>query len=85
MQTDVEYMGTTGTDAVTDAIKVAYDAIDYDCTAYPQSHPDRLRTVAQMFGVDAPPVATARVLETTSNCARRTCASCPHRSATSTT
>ena len=63
MQTDVEYMGTTGTDAVTDAIKVAYDAIDYDCTAYPQSHPDRLRTVAQMFGVDAPPVATARVLE----------------------
>jgi SAM-dependent methyltransferase len=50
-------------DAVTAGIRAAYDAVDYDCTAYPQSHPDRLRTVARMFGVDAPPVATARVLE----------------------
>ncbi len=50
-------------DAVTSGIKAAYDAIDYDCTSYPQSHPDRLNTVARMFGVDAPPVAHARVLE----------------------
>lgn len=50
-------------DTVTTGIKAAYDAVDYECTAYPQSHPDRLRTVARMFGVDAPPVATARVLE----------------------
>lgn len=51
------------TDAVTTGIKAAYDAVDYDCTAYPQSHPDRLRTVARMFGVDAPPLAEANVLE----------------------
>jgi SAM-dependent methyltransferase len=63
MQNDVDYTRPTDTDAVTTGIKAAYDAIDYDCTSYPQSHPDRLRTVAQMFGVDAPPVATARVLE----------------------
>mgnify|MGYP001547871567 CR=1 FL=1 len=50
-------------DAVTAGIRAAYDAVDYDCTADPQSHPDRLRTVARMFGVDAPPLATARVLE----------------------
>jgi len=50
-------------DTVTTGIKAAYDAIDYDCTSYPQSHPDRLRTVARIFGVDAPPVANARVLE----------------------
>ncbi|MEO8847394.1 MAG: methyltransferase regulatory domain-containing protein [Casimicrobiaceae bacterium] len=50
-------------DAVTTGIRAAYDAIDYDCTSYPQSHPDRLNTVSQMFGIDAPPVATARVLE----------------------
>ncbi|MEP7062252.1 MAG: class I SAM-dependent methyltransferase [Betaproteobacteria bacterium] len=63
MQNNVDYTGTADADAVTTGIKAAYDAIDYDCTSYPQSHPDRLRTVAQMFGVDAPPVATARVLE----------------------
>ena len=51
------------TDTVTAGIKAAYDAVDYECTAYPQSHPDRLRSVARMFGVDAPPVSTARVLE----------------------
>ncbi|HEV8501523.1 MAG TPA: class I SAM-dependent methyltransferase [Casimicrobiaceae bacterium] len=50
-------------DAATLVIRAAYDAVDYDCTAYPQSHPDRLRTIARVFGVDAPPVATARVLE----------------------
>ncbi len=51
------------TDAVTTGIQAAYDAVDYDCTAYPQSHPDRLRTVARMFGVDAPALTSARVLE----------------------
>ncbi|MFI4902750.1 MAG: methyltransferase regulatory domain-containing protein [Burkholderiales bacterium] len=50
-------------DAATLVIRAAYDAVDYDCTAYPQSHPDRLRTIAHVFGVDAPPVETARVLE----------------------
>lgn len=50
-------------DAATDSIKAAYDAIDYDCTAYPLTHPDRLHTIAQLFGVDAPPLDGARVLE----------------------
>jgi SAM-dependent methyltransferase len=53
----------TGADAATDSIRAAYDAIDYDCTAYPLTHPDRLRTIAQLFGVDAPPLDGARVLE----------------------
>jgi SAM-dependent methyltransferase len=50
-------------DAATDAIRAAYDAVDYDCTAYPLSHPERLCTVARLFGVDAPPLDGARVLE----------------------
>jgi SAM-dependent methyltransferase len=50
-------------DIATVGIKAAYDAVDYDCTAYPHSHPDRLRTVAHLFGVDAPPLSQARVLE----------------------
>ncbi len=50
-------------DVATDSIKAAYDAVDYDCTAYPLTHPDRLRTIAQLFGVDAPALDGARVLE----------------------
>jgi SAM-dependent methyltransferase len=50
-------------DAATEAIKAAYDAVDYDCTAYPLSHPERLCTVARLFGIDAPSLDGARVLE----------------------
>ncbi|MBS0320457.1 MAG: class I SAM-dependent methyltransferase [Proteobacteria bacterium] len=50
-------------DVVTDDIRRAYDAVDYDYASYPQTHPDRIATVAALFGVDTPPLATARVLE----------------------
>lgn len=50
-------------DQVTEGIKAAYDALDYDYTAYAQTHPDRLATVAALFGVDAPSPATSRILE----------------------
>lgn len=50
-------------DPATLVIRAAYDAVDYECTAYPLTHPDRLRTIARLFGVDAPPLDGARVLE----------------------
>src|SRR4051812_42249049 len=31
--------------------------------AFPQTHPDRMATLAKLFGLDPPPIATARVLE----------------------
>ncbi|HEX4883630.1 MAG TPA: class I SAM-dependent methyltransferase [Casimicrobiaceae bacterium] len=45
------------------AIAANYDAVAYDALPYPMSHPDNLAAVATMFGLDAPPVETARVLE----------------------
>ena len=50
-------------DDATLRIKASYAAVDYECSAYPASHPDRLATVATLFGVDPPPLATCRVLE----------------------
>ncbi len=50
-------------DDATLRIKAAYDAVDYDCSAYPASHPDRLATVATLLGVDPPALSTCRVLE----------------------
>lgn len=50
-------------DDATSRIKAAYDAVDYDCSAYPASHPDRLATVATLLGVDPPALPTCRVLE----------------------
>lgn len=40
-----------------------YDAIAYAAKANAPSHPARLCTVARLLGIDAPAVATARVLE----------------------
>lgn len=40
-----------------------YDEIPYDSHAFPQTHPDRLAMVARLFGVAAPEIAQARVLE----------------------
>jgi SAM-dependent methyltransferase len=47
----------------TAAIAEKYDAIRYDALPYPVSHPDHVAAVVTMFGLDAPDVATARVLD----------------------
>ncbi len=41
----------------------AYDVLPYPARAYPHTHPDHLATIATMFGLTPPPVATATVLE----------------------
>lgn len=41
----------------------AYDQAPYESFPFAQSHPDRLAAIAQLLGVNAPPPATARVLE----------------------
>lgn len=41
----------------------AYDAVVYPSTVFPSTHPDRLASIARLHGLDAPPIATARVLE----------------------
>ena len=40
-----------------------YDRVPYPGYAYPQTHPDRLATLAKLFGVSAAPVERCRVLE----------------------
>jgi SAM-dependent methyltransferase len=49
--------------SITAAIAADYDAIAYDARPHPMSHPDNVAPIATMFGLDAPDVATARVLE----------------------
>lgn len=41
----------------------SYDEIPYKSYPYPQSHPDRLATVATLFGMTPPPIDAGRVLE----------------------
>ena len=41
----------------------AYDRIPYPAGSYPQSHPDRLATLATLFGMDPPDIRACRVLE----------------------
>ena len=41
----------------------SYDDVPYGNLAFAQTHPDRLATMARMFGLAPPPVATSRVLE----------------------
>jgi SAM-dependent methyltransferase/methyltransferase-like protein len=41
----------------------SYDTVPYDSNPMPQTHPDRLATVARLFGLDAPAVERCRVLE----------------------
>ena len=41
----------------------SYDIVPYASTAFPQSHPDRLATLARLFGVAAAPPDRCRVLE----------------------
>lgn len=40
-----------------------YDAVPYPSAVYPQTHPDRLATIARLFGLEPAPVDRARVLE----------------------
>jgi SAM-dependent methyltransferase len=40
-----------------------YDAVPYPARAFAQTHPDRLATLATLFGVEAAPPAGCRVLE----------------------
>src|SRR5215213_5465070 len=41
----------------------AYDVVSYRGHSYPQTHPDRLATIATLYGLAPPPVETCRVLE----------------------
>jgi len=40
-----------------------YDTVPYPSAIYPQTHPDRLATLAQLFGMQPAPVEQSRVLE----------------------
>jgi SAM-dependent methyltransferase len=54
--------GVTMHDAV-DRLRADYDATPYVSDPFPQSAPGQLAAIAHLFGVEAPEVATARVLE----------------------
>lgn len=41
----------------------SYDEMPYINRAFPQTHPDRLATLAKLFGITAPDLETCRVLE----------------------
>jgi methyltransferase-like protein/SAM-dependent methyltransferase len=41
----------------------SYDDVPYESLPFPQTHPARLATVAQLFGLNPPPVGRCRVLE----------------------
>ena len=41
----------------------SYDAVPYESFPFPQTHPDRLATVARLFGLQPSPVPRCRVLE----------------------
>ena len=41
----------------------SYDQVPYPSYPFPQSHPDRLATVATLFGMSPAPVDNCRVLE----------------------
>jgi len=42
---------------------ILYDEVPYPGHPYAQTHPDRLATMATLFGLDSPPPGTSRVLE----------------------
>ena len=45
------------------AVGTSYDDVPYESHPYPQSHPDRLATIATLFGMKPAPIAKCRVLE----------------------
>jgi SAM-dependent methyltransferase/methyltransferase-like protein len=48
---------------MTEATQNNYDAVPYESLSFAQSHPARMSGMAKLFGLAAPPLATARVLE----------------------
>ena len=46
-----------------DRVAAQYDDLPYGSNPFAKSHPSRLAAVAHMFGLETPPVETARVLE----------------------
>ncbi len=55
---------TTEEDPVTDAAsQTSYDEVPYPSLCYTQTHPNRLATVAMLFGMTPAPVTHCRVLE----------------------
>lgn len=41
----------------------SYDEVPYESFPYPQSHPNRLATIATLFGMQPTPIPQCRVLE----------------------
>jgi SAM-dependent methyltransferase len=50
-------------DDAVEGLKADYDTTPYESHAFPQSAPGHLAGIAHLFGLDAPDVSTARVLE----------------------
>lgn len=50
-------------DDVVDQVRADYDAVPYDSHAFPHTAPGHLAAIAHLFGLNAPEVASARVLE----------------------
>lgn len=48
---------------MSDNKKYSYDEVPYPNNPFPQSHPDRLATIAMLFGMSPQPVHACRVLE----------------------
>ena len=48
---------------MSDSTGTSYDEMPYVDAAFPQTHPDRLATVARLFSISAPSVEACRVLE----------------------
>jgi methyltransferase-like protein/cyclopropane fatty-acyl-phospholipid synthase-like methyltransferase len=48
---------------VTKIKQTSYDEVEYPSYAYPQTHPDRLATLATLFGMHPAPINACRVLE----------------------
>lgn len=44
-------------------VQTSYDLVPYPSTPMPASHPDRLATIARLFGLNAPPITNCRVLD----------------------
>ena len=56
-------IGGRAVDDLVDGLRADYDAAPYESYAFPQSAPGQLAAIAYLFGVDAPEVSNARVLE----------------------
>src|SRR5262245_39871756 len=44
-------------------IEESYDELPYESYVYPQTHPDRLYTIAKLFQLNPPDIKKARILE----------------------